>query len=166
MYPQKNEVNTGAAYFLWAIGFCFPIFGLHRFYLGKPVSGTIYLLTLGGLYIGQFLDAFFIPGMVRNRNRYLWENAQFQPSTTQVFHSPPQVNLSASAPQPSTKDPMIKLLQAASKHHNQLSVAQVMISLEISHEDAEKLLIKALKQGLAHIDNDPDSGAVRYYFDI
>ena len=42
--------------------------GIHRFYLGRPVSGIFYLLTLGFLGFGCFIDLFLIPGMVRQEN--------------------------------------------------------------------------------------------------
>ncbi len=53
-----------AAYLTWAlcfIGFC----GLHRFYLGRPWTGLLWLLTFGLLGIGQIIDLFLIPGMLR-----------------------------------------------------------------------------------------------------
>lgn len=34
--------------------------GLHRFYLKKYVSGTIYLLTMGGFFVGWFIDIYQI----------------------------------------------------------------------------------------------------------
>ncbi|MCI5223575.1 MAG: NINE protein, partial [Candidatus Electrothrix sp. AR4] len=37
----------------------------HRFYYGKPVSGTVYFFTLGLLGIGWIIDLFLIPGMDR-----------------------------------------------------------------------------------------------------
>jgi TM2 domain-containing membrane protein YozV len=46
-------------YILWIFGFT----GSHRFYYGKPVSGTIYLFTLGLLFIGWIVDLFLIPAM-------------------------------------------------------------------------------------------------------
>ncbi|MBE9486000.1 MAG: TM2 domain-containing protein [Chloroflexi bacterium] len=46
-------------YILWIFGFT----GSHRFYYGKPVSGTIYFFTLGLLGIGWLIDLFLIPGM-------------------------------------------------------------------------------------------------------
>lgn len=46
-------------YILWIFGFT----GAHRFYYGKPISGTIYFLTLGLLGIGWVIDLFLIPGM-------------------------------------------------------------------------------------------------------
>ena len=51
-------------YILWIFGFT----GSHRFYYGKPISGTIYFLTLGLLGIGWIIDLFLIPAMDRQAN--------------------------------------------------------------------------------------------------
>ena len=48
-------------YVLWIFGFT----GSHRFYFGKPISGTIYFCTLGLLGIGWLVDLFLIPSMDR-----------------------------------------------------------------------------------------------------
>jgi TM2 domain-containing membrane protein YozV len=48
-------------YLLWIFGFT----GSHRFYYGKPVSGTIWFFTLGLLFIGWIIDLFLIPSMDR-----------------------------------------------------------------------------------------------------
>ena len=48
-------------YLVWMFGFT----GAHRFYYGKPISGTIYFFTLGLLFIGWIVDLFLIPGMER-----------------------------------------------------------------------------------------------------
>ena len=48
-------------YLLWIFGFL----GSHRFYYGKPVTGTIWFFTLGLLGIGWIIDLFLIPGMDR-----------------------------------------------------------------------------------------------------
>jgi len=39
--------------------------GAHRFYYGKPVTGTIYFFTLGIFFIGWIVDLFLIPLMDR-----------------------------------------------------------------------------------------------------
>ena len=49
-------------YLLWLVGFT----GSHRFYYGRPVSGTIWFFTLGLLGIGWLIDLFLIPGMDRS----------------------------------------------------------------------------------------------------
>ncbi|WP_020677158.1 TM2 domain-containing protein [Geopsychrobacter electrodiphilus] len=46
-------------YLLWIFGFI----GAHRFYYGRPVSGTIYFFTLGFFFIGWLVDLLLIPGM-------------------------------------------------------------------------------------------------------
>jgi len=48
-------------YILWLFGFT----GSHRFYYGKPISGTIWFFTLGLLGIGWLVDLFLIPSMDR-----------------------------------------------------------------------------------------------------
>ncbi|WP_372683337.1 NINE protein [Desulfosarcina sp.] len=48
-------------YILWIFGFT----GAHRFYFGKPISGTIYFFTLGLLGIGWLVDLFLIPSLDR-----------------------------------------------------------------------------------------------------
>jgi len=49
-------------YILWIFGFL----GSHRFYYGRPISGTIWFFTLGLLGIGWLIDLFLIPGMDRD----------------------------------------------------------------------------------------------------
>ncbi|WP_209316465.1 NINE protein [Halomonas salinarum] len=49
-------------YLLWIFGFL----GAHRFYYGKPVTGTIWFFTLGLLGIGWLIDLFLIPAMDRD----------------------------------------------------------------------------------------------------
>ncbi|PIE56440.1 MAG: hypothetical protein CSA34_03800 [Desulfobulbus propionicus] len=59
---QHATHNIIVAYLIWIFGFI----GAHRFYLGKPISGTIYLLTFGVFLVGWIVDLFLIPGMVRD----------------------------------------------------------------------------------------------------
>ena len=61
MAPAETTHSTLIGYLLWIFGFT----GSHRFYYGKPVSGTVYFFTLGLLGIGWLVDLFLIPGMCR-----------------------------------------------------------------------------------------------------
>lgn len=61
MNYQNDTHLKSVGYILWIFGFT----GSHRFYYGKPVSGTIYFLTLGLLGIGWIIDLFLIPSMDR-----------------------------------------------------------------------------------------------------
>ncbi len=46
-------------YALWMFGFS----GAHRFYYGRPISGTLWFFTLGLLGVGWIVDLFLIPSM-------------------------------------------------------------------------------------------------------
>ena len=59
--PAINTHSMLVGYILWLFGFL----GSHRFYYGRPVTGTIWLFTGGLLMIGWVIDLFLIPGMDR-----------------------------------------------------------------------------------------------------
>jgi TM2 domain-containing membrane protein YozV len=59
--PNNDTHRKTIGYILWIFGFT----GSHRFYYGKPVSGTIWFFTLGLLGIGWIIDLFLIPSMDR-----------------------------------------------------------------------------------------------------
>ncbi len=61
MNSLKDTHPVVVGYILWIFGF--P--GSHRFYFGKPITGTIWFFTGGLLLIGWIIDLFLIPGMAR-----------------------------------------------------------------------------------------------------
>ena len=61
MHLDNDTHSKIVGYILWIFGFT----GAHRFYYGKPVTGTIWLFTFGLLGIGWLIDAFLIPSMDR-----------------------------------------------------------------------------------------------------
>ena len=61
---MKDKALSYILWFTCLIGFC----GIHRFYLRRYITGVIWLLTGGLLFIGQFIDLFLIPGMVDREN--------------------------------------------------------------------------------------------------
>lgn len=62
--PQPSDHKTFWAYIFWVFGFI----GLHRFFLGRPLTGTLWALTMGLLLIGWLVDLFLIPAMVDEAN--------------------------------------------------------------------------------------------------
>jgi TM2 domain-containing membrane protein YozV len=65
MQAPHNTHSKVVGYILWIFGFT----GSHRFYYGKPISGTIWFFTLGLLGIGWLIDVFLIPSMNRTAAR-------------------------------------------------------------------------------------------------
>lgn len=59
--------STLLAYLLWFLGGC-GVLGIHRFYLGRWVTGLIWLLTGGLFVVGAIIDLFLIPSMVTVEN--------------------------------------------------------------------------------------------------
>lgn len=66
-YSTRDDSEPGSrltALALAMLPFCsvgvLPFFGLHRFYVGKKVTGVLWLLTLGICGVGQLIDALMI----------------------------------------------------------------------------------------------------------
>ena len=55
----RNTHSIVVGYLCWVLGFL----GMHRFYYGKPITGTIWFFTGGLFLIGWIVDAFLIPSM-------------------------------------------------------------------------------------------------------
>ncbi len=71
--PNDTHLKS-VGYILWIFGFT----GSHRFYYGKPISGTIWFFTLGLLLIGWIIDLFLIPSMDRQADfRYRSGNLNY-----------------------------------------------------------------------------------------
>lgn len=65
MISAENSHSKIIGYLLWIFGFT----GAHRFYYGKPKTGTLYFFTLGLLGLGWLIDLFLIPSMDRQAGR-------------------------------------------------------------------------------------------------
>jgi TM2 domain-containing membrane protein YozV len=61
MTAANDTHSKTIGYILWIFGFT----GSHRFYYGRPVTGTIWFFTLGLVGVGWLIDLFLIPGMDR-----------------------------------------------------------------------------------------------------
>jgi TM2 domain-containing membrane protein YozV len=67
MAGHKSDHSLIMGYLLWIFGFT----GAHRFYFGRPVTGTIWFFTLGLFGIGWFIDLFLMPFLAGGaKNRY------------------------------------------------------------------------------------------------
>lgn len=64
MENRNDSHLKSIGYILWIFGFT----GSHRFYYGKPITGTLWFFTLGLLGIGWLIDLFLIPSMDRQAN--------------------------------------------------------------------------------------------------
>ncbi|HID24088.1 MAG TPA: TM2 domain-containing protein, partial [Planctomycetaceae bacterium] len=52
----------------WLLLFCFGVFGLHRFYLGKWLTGLVYLFTFGLFTVGVLYDLFTLNEQISEIN--------------------------------------------------------------------------------------------------
>jgi hypothetical protein len=146
---REGMHSKGVAYLLW-LGWPFGLAGLHRFYLGKPISGFFYLITWGFLGIGQIIDLFRMPRMVRQENlKLLREEA---------------VVLGGALP--AIEGPNVRqvLLQEASKNDGKLSITQAVMATGRDFREIELILDEMVKSGYVGMDNDPGSGHMVYYF--
>ena len=61
MTNDRNTHSLGVGYIVWILG----AFGVHRFYYGCQITGTIWFFTGGLLGIGWLIDLFLIPSLDR-----------------------------------------------------------------------------------------------------
>ena len=59
---QTRSHNVLIGYIAWLFG----IFGAHRFYIGKWISGLVYLLTGGLFFVGVVYDILTLNDQIHN----------------------------------------------------------------------------------------------------
>jgi len=152
----EREYSAGIAFLLW-LACLFGLCGLHRFYLGKPISGVLYLVTLGFFGIGQIIDLARLDGMVENANWQLADRRQHALGGGR--------GLLAAAP---LRDPVeelrLALTRAAAARGGKLSVTQGVMATGKGFQEVESALDAMVRSGYVDIDNDPDSGIIVYRF--
>lgn len=142
--------ELGKAYLFWLPSLA-GIAGLHRFYLGKPLSGLLYLIT-GGLFgIGTIYDALTMPQLVRT--------AQLQTRLADMLNQDGRVNVhvysgnewesNRRTPPPNSVE--YSILNLAKRNGGVVTPSQVAIEARIEATEAREALEKLVKQGFAEI---------------
>jgi hypothetical protein len=154
---DDDDYSPGVAFGLW-LACLFGLAGIHRFYLGKPVTGVIWLFTWGLFGIGQLVDLVKLRDMVEDQNILTEGRRQRRLTRAERKALPP-------AP---ARDPVEELrqtlLKAAAARGGSISVTQGVLASGKSFEEVEAALDAMAQKGYADIDNDEKSGVVVYKF--
>ena len=168
----------------------------HRFYLRRPAWSWLLMFYLLPFFVFEFaqanglaaafaagislffplgllvIDAFAIPGWVRNHNALV---DPLQPSAAAIASAadqpsaPPPLPTSqtpAEAPRPGPRphDLRTRLLHAAHQGDGKLTVTQGVMQTGEKFEKVQRCLRKMVRAGYIDMDNHPDSGVIVYLF--
>jgi len=154
--------GNGMAYFLALLGLCTPVAGLHRFYLGKPLTGLFYLLTWGFFGIGTIVDLFHLPRMVEDENRRLLSPGP--PLHARIAGGEIRIALPPPGTPKEKLSPEQQILRVAKENQGAVTVAMVAVQTGMSLRQTKKELEKLRKQEFCTIDISTE-GAKLYVFD-
>lgn len=165
--------NPGMAYLLLAMSM-FGVAGLHRFYLGRPFTGLLWLITWGLFGVGTLADLFYVPLMTESENRRLGLDSQGRALPTPGPHraalprpEPSPTELAVVNHAPPLRPPAVSveqaILQLAKENDGGVTVAMVALATGLSLRRAERELGKLVKQGYAERDVTTE-GAFLYVF--
>lgn len=155
MGKDDDEYSPGVAFGLW-LACLFGLCGIHRFYLGRPGTGVLWLLTFGLLGIGQLVDLVRLRDMVEDQN-ILAEGRRVRALERAERKALPPAR-------DQVDDLRQTLLKAAASRGGAISVTQGVLASGKSFEEVEEALDAMAKKGYADIDNDPKTGVVIYKF--
>ena len=143
--------NIPTAYALALMTF-FGFAGLHRFYLGKPFTGLLWLATWGFGGIGTLYDILTLPSQVDDFNRKLLPPG-----------APPMGQLPAAVPAPPPESMELRLLKLARRQEGRLTPLVAATDLGIDVSEAESELDELCRSGHAEIQVS-EEGVIYYEF--
>lgn len=161
--------SSGISFLLWC-AWIFGFGGIHRIYLGKYVSGILYLLTWGGFGIGQIVDLFLIPGMVERENMK-WQLQHGATVNISLEGAVPRGNASGRQVLPKKAPPALdakklqetQILQLARRFRGRLTPVELASNTDLSLEEADKALEDFVRKGYAEMEV-TDAGSIVYEF--
>ena len=150
--------STGVAYLLWGL-WIFGFAGIHRFYLGKPISGLIWLFTWGLFGIGQLLDLLLIPEMVESKNlRYTARLGLIYRARSRKAEYPRLPRAVRTTPPPSDTQLILKLLS----EQPEATLADCLLAVGKDTPKVKALLEQMEREELIEIGNRERDGAIVY----
>lgn len=162
--------DTGLAYIFWLVSFA-GFAGLHRLYLGKPVSGIFYLVTWGFFGIGTILDGIRMPELVRRARleRRINQLLDYEDNLDAIDRSSRSVRkvahngASRRSGTPRKKGLEHAILTHALEQHGIASPSRIAIEAQTTPEKAREHLERLVVQGFANATVSRD-GAMFYVF--
>lgn len=140
--------HISMAYLFW-LPSLIGVAGLHRFYLGKPVSGVFFLLT-GGLFgLGTIYDALTMPQQVRSArvSQRLGRILDDERAEDGYRDRTGRSDVRSAKPRPVDQE----ILHLAAERHGVVSPSRVAIRAEVGPEKARDQLDRLVKQGFAEV---------------
>lgn len=154
--------SLNLSYLLAIFGF-FGVAGLHRFYLGKPVTGIIWLLTGGLFWIGTVYDLVTMEEQVREANRRALGPGHRPQALGPGYHPYPPQRPAAPHPRDASVDLELRVLSLARQHGGKLTAAIAAAELGVPIAEADAKLTDLAKGDHANIEV-TDEGVVYYDF--
>ncbi|GAB6090159.1 TM2 domain-containing protein [Spirochaeta dissipatitropha] len=152
------------AYIFW-LPSLFGLCGLHRFYLGKPLSGLLFLFTFGLYGIGTVYDAIAMTSHVQQAR--LREGIAGRVSLNELFEDPAdgRVYTQSYVRQSSTTGQSMEqtILQIAKQSNGYVAASEVALQSGVSMEQASTALDVLTGKGFCELIV-RDNGSLVYYF--
>ena len=143
--------DTSTAYLLLAAS-AFGMAGLHRFYLGKPVSGLVWFMTMGLGGIGTLYDLLTLHRQVEEAN---------QPALPAGAEAARKMLPAASSAVPFAAPLELRIMRVAKANGGRITVMQAAAEIGVHTDAVEQKLDEMCHKGQASIEVSEDG--VLYY---
>ena len=147
--------SVPVAYLLWLCSGCGAL-GFHRFYMGKTVTGVLWLMTGGLGMVGAVYDFFTLPRQVREAN---YREGMRRAIAGGAYAD--QASFSARALKKESIERTI--LRVAKKNAGIATPSEVALEGDVPIEEAKAALEKIVSKGYAEL-KVRKSGAIVYAF--
>lgn len=154
--------SVGIAYLLWLVSGCGAL-GFHRFYLNKPATGVLWILTGGVGMVGSIYDFFTLGAQVREANI----RAELRRALDMGARSPlsPRLRYRDEELTDYRRKESVErtILRVAKKNGGIATASEVALEADVSIDEAKAALEKLVVKGFAEM-RVRKSGMIAYVF--